>query len=216
VRVLLVEPDPELSARIVAAFGREGIGVAAVRTAAEARTFAPVADLVVTEIALPDGSGCALCSEWREAGIELRRIVLAATPAERVAAFEAGADDVVSKDHLSLRELTLRVRAVARRPVALVPPAVNAVGPVVLDAEHVLIDGQPVHLTSTERALLAALMRRPGRVLDREALAQQVWKGAEIEARTVDSAVKRLRARLGPAGERIETVRGVGYRMRDG
>ena len=218
-RVLLVEPDPDLSARIVSALTREGIGVAAVRTASEARTFASVADLVVTEIDLPDGSGFALCREWREAGHDLRRIVLSARGSEtdRVAAFEAGADDVVSKETLSLRELALRVRAVGRRPSSqpAEPLVTVTVGPVVLDPDEgqVRVDGLPVHLTSIERSLLEVLMSRPGRVLDRETLVLRVWNGNEVEERTVDSAVKRLRARLGRAGDLIETVRGVGYRM---
>ena len=209
-RVLLVEPDPELSGRIVTTFGREGIGVAAVRTAEEARAFASVADLVVTESELPDGSGFALCREWREAGLQVRCIVLS-PEADRVEAWEAGADDVVAKDRLSLRELALRVRAVGRRPTSVrpVPPVPPVPPPFVLD-------GEEVHLTAVERALLEALASRPGRVLDRETLVLRVWNGAAVEERTVDSTVKRLRARLGPAGDRIETVRGVGYRMREG
>lgn len=207
-RVLLVEPDPELSGRIVAMFALEGLGVAAVRTAAEARAFAPAADLVVVEITLPDGTGLALCAEWHEAGLPLRCIVLS-SEADRVAAFEAGADDVVVKDRLSVRELALRVRAVGRRPPTVRPvPAAEPVGPFTLD-------GEEVHLTAIERALLEALASRPGRVLDRETLVLRVWNGVAVEERTVDSTVKRLRARLGAAGERIETVRGVGYRMRE-
>jgi two-component system phosphate regulon response regulator PhoB len=135
---------------------------------------------------------------------------------DRVVGFELGADDYVTKP-FSPRELTLRVGAVLRRkrPQAAISDCLEH-GPLRLDAERhrCLVDGDEVELTAKEFDLLQHLMMRPGRVMTRERLLDQVW-GSDIAVttRTIDTHLKRLREKLGPAGALIETVRGVGYRF---
>jgi two-component system phosphate regulon response regulator PhoB len=139
--------------------------------------------------------------------------------ADRVKGLELGADDNLAKP-FSPRELVLRVAAVLRRSQS---PAVAGAarllrgGDLVVDlnALTVTVGGQPADLTPTEYRLLVALLERRGRVQSREQLLRAAWDvQARIETRTVDMHVQRLRAKLGPAGDSIETVRGFGYRFR--
>ena len=135
---------------------------------------------------------------------------------DRVVGFELGADDYVTKP-FSPRELTLRVAAVLRRkPTRAGAAAKLEHGPLTLDAERhrCFVDGAEVKLTAKEFDLLERLMARPGRVMTRDFLLEHVW-GADISvtARTIDTHLKRLREKLGSAGDLIETVRGVGYRF---
>jgi two-component system phosphate regulon response regulator PhoB len=138
---------------------------------------------------------------------------------DRVIAFEVGADDFVGKPWVH-RELALRILAVLRR---YRPPRAGRadhleLGPFRIDvARHrVVVDGDEISLTALEFRLLLDLAQHRGRVQQRQDLLERVWRyPGEIETRTVDTHVKRLREKLGPAGRWIETVRGVGYRMRD-
>ncbi|MEM9070263.1 MAG: response regulator transcription factor [Myxococcota bacterium] len=135
---------------------------------------------------------------------------------DRVLAFELGADDFVPKP-LSIREMVLRVQAVlrrCRRRSELVPQRLS-LGPVEIDPQHgeVTVDGNPVHLTTVELRLLVDLVTRKGRVQRRQELIDRVWPEADPGPRTVDTHVRRLREKLGPAADLIETVRGVGYRV---
>jgi DNA-binding response OmpR family regulator len=135
-----------------------------------------------------------------------------------VVGLELGADDYVVKP-FSPRELIARIRAVLRRSDGPVPePTGRATGELHVDeARHaVTVGGRPVELTAKEFGLLAALMRADGRVLGREQLLETVWgygNAAEIESRTVDVHVRRLRAKLGSEARRIVTVKAVGYRF---
>jgi two-component system phosphate regulon response regulator PhoB len=135
---------------------------------------------------------------------------------DRVVGLELGADDYVTKP-FSPRELTLRVRAVLRRQRSDTTPA-RAIehGTLSLDPERhrCFVDGEEVGLTAKEFSLLQCLMRRPGRVMTRDRLLDDVW-GSDITVttRTIDTHLKRLREKLGRAGDLIETVRGVGYRF---
>jgi DNA-binding response OmpR family regulator len=137
---------------------------------------------------------------------------------DRVVGLELGADDYVVKP-FSPRELIARIRAVLRRSDGPVPePTGRATGELHVDeARHaVTVGGRPVELTAKEFGLLAALMRADGRVLGREQLLETVWgygNAAEIESRTVDVHVRRLRAKLGSEAHRIVTVKAVGYRF---
>jgi two-component system phosphate regulon response regulator PhoB len=135
---------------------------------------------------------------------------------DRVVGLELGADDYVTKP-FSPRELTLRVRAVLRRQQPAPTPArVIEHGTLSLDPERhrCFVDGEEVGLTAKEFSLLQCLMRRPGRVMTRDRLLDDVW-GSDITVttRTIDTHLKRLREKLGRAGDLIETVRGVGYRF---
>jgi two-component system phosphate regulon response regulator PhoB len=136
-----------------------------------------------------------------------------------VRGLELGADDYVTKP-FSPRELVLRVAAVLRRvqaPAVAGPARVLYGGPVVVDLNSmsVAVDGRSIDLTPTEYRLLVTLLERRGRVQSRRQLLETAWDiQAQIETRTVDMHVQRLRTKLGPAGRLIETVRGFGYRYR--
>jgi two-component system phosphate regulon response regulator PhoB len=131
---------------------------------------------------------------------------------------DAGADDYVTKP-FSVRELVLRLKAVLRRSGARPserPP--ESVGPirVDVDAHRAYVDGAEVVLTPLEFKLLTTLMSRLGRVQSREQLLENVWEmSSEVETRTVDTHVKRLREKLGSGRDLLETVRGIGYRLVD-
>jgi two-component system phosphate regulon response regulator PhoB len=136
-----------------------------------------------------------------------------------VVGFEIGADDYVTKP-FSVRELVLRLKALVRRTgsgrTAERPP--EQVGPirVDVDAHRAFVDGAEVALTPLEFRLLSTLMARLGRVQSREQLLEDVWEmSSEVETRTVDTHVKRLREKLGSGRDLLETVRGIGYRLVD-
>jgi len=141
---------------------------------------------------------------------------------DRVIAFELGADDFIVKP-IGNRELSLRLNAVLRRHRdRLTRHQRLEVGPFVIDTgrEEAICDGKPLALTTVEFRLLEHLARHPGRVQERRVLLERVWRRCDEEdeparlSRTVDTHVKRLREKLGPASELVETIRGVGYRLR--
>jgi two-component system phosphate regulon response regulator PhoB len=182
---------------------------------------ARVPDLVLLDLMLPDMSGTEVCrrlkSDPRTSAVPV--VVLTARGAEldRVVGFELGADDYVAKP-FSVRELVLRIRAVLRRTSAPAAPErpVVTIGPIRLDREahRVTVEGREIDLTPIEFKLLGTLMDRAGRVQSRERLLGDVWELSDgVETRTVDTHVKRLRDKLAPAEELIETVRGLGYRF---
>jgi two-component system phosphate regulon response regulator PhoB len=135
---------------------------------------------------------------------------------DRVVGFEVGADDFVTKP-FSVRELVLRVRAILRRGSGLdAEQARDRVGPIRVDPEahRAYVEGEEITLTALEFKLLTTFMSRLGRVQTRDALLQDVWGvSSDLQTRTVDTHVKRLREKLGAGRDLIETVRGIGYRM---
>jgi DNA-binding response OmpR family regulator len=186
---------------------------------------AELPDVVLLDLMLPGLDGLEVCRQLRRdaATRHLPVIMLTARGEEvdRVVGLELGADDYVVKP-FSPRELVARIRAVLRR-VGEPRPAVSgrAAGDLHVDeARHaVTVAGRPVELTAKEFGLLAALMRADGRVLSREQLLETVWgyaNAVEIESRTVDVHIRRLRAKLGPEARRIVTVKAVGYRFEGG
>jgi two-component system phosphate regulon response regulator PhoB len=212
------------------------------RTALEAAAKTPP-DLVILDLMLPDISGFEVCRRLRqvEATRTTPVIMLTAKGEEidRVVGFEVGADDYVTKP-FSVRELMLRVKAVLRRtqaedgePTSAPSPAATATTPpsapselptdevtefgrvkVDVGGHRVWVDAQEVRLTALEFRLLTTFLARRGRVQTREVLLSDVWGiEADVTTRTVDTHVKRLREKLGPAGAYVETLRGVGYRM---
>ena len=181
-----------------------------------------VPDLVVLDVMLPDLSGTEVCRQLK-ASPKTRSvpvILLTARSEEigRVVGFEVGADDFVPKP-FSVRELVLRIRAILRRGSAAPGEDLrDTVGPICVDPEahRAFVDGDEVQLTALEFRLLLTFMSRLGRVQTREALLQDVWGlSSELQTRTVDTHVKRLREKLGSGRDLIETVRGIGYRMTD-
>ncbi len=181
-------------------------------------------DLVLLDLMLPDISGTEVCRRLRSdeetKHIPVLMLTARGEEVDRVMGFEVGADDYVVKP-FSPRELVLRVGAVLRRTAP--PPTTNEaadiqIGHMTIDVprHEVRVEESNVPLTALEFKLLLDLASRKGRVQTREALLERVWGYAPgIETRTVDTHVKRLREKLGEASHYIETVRGVGYRMRD-
>ena len=223
-RILVVDDEPDITALVAyhlakatyrvttAANGRD-----ALRAAREERP-----DLIVLDLMLPGLSGYEVLAELRR-GDETKDIgviVLTARKDEpdRIKGLSLGADDYLPKP-FSPAELVLRVGAVLRR---LAAPAVAsggllAAGRIALDktAHRATVNGQEIELTATEFRLLRTLMERQGRVQSRAQLLEIVWQAQpDIQTRTVDMHVQRLRQKLGAAGDAIETVRGAGYRFR--
>ncbi len=226
--ILVVDDEEDLRALLTVNLEREGFDVVTAATGSEA--LAMVEEhrprLVVLDLMLPDHPGTEVCRQIR-ANPELAAtpiIMLTARGEEidRVVGFELGADDYVVKSTFSVREFMLRVRAVLRRAQERVAPAPSSAQgslrfgslTVDLDGHRAYVDDVEVPLTATEFKLLHALASRPGRVQSRGQLLQDVWDmPPDINTRTVDTHVKRLREKLGVAAHHLETVRGVGYRF---
>jgi len=221
--VLVVEDEPDIRRLVVLHLERDGFrcrtatnGPDALR---EAKTAVP--DLVVLDLMLPELDGLEVCRRLRSdtstAAVPIIMLTAKSDEVDRVVGLEVGADDYVGKP-FSPKELVARVRAVLRRSRPHHAPRVLSAGPVALDpARHaVTLHGRAVELTPKEFDLLQALLEAAERVLSREHLLNRVWgyaRADEIESRTVDVHVRRLRAKLGDAGSRIATVKTVGYRL---
>jgi two-component system phosphate regulon response regulator PhoB len=225
VKVLVVEDERDIAALVSYHLTKEGYRVRTAETGQEALSAITTErpDLVILDLMLPGLSGYEVLSEMRRRpeSASLPVVVLTARrdEADRVKGLELGADDYVTKP-FSPRELVLRVSAVLRRSQA---PAVSGAsrilvgGPIMIDlnATSVMVDGLQLDLTPTEYKLLVTLIERRGRVQSRNQLLETAWEiNARIETRTVDMHVQRLRTKLGPHGDLIETVRGFGYRFR--
>ena len=221
--VLVVEDEPDIRHLIAHHLARDGFRCREVATGAEAlravRTSIP--DLIVLDLMLPEMDGLEVCRRLRgdvgTAAIPIIMLTAKSDEIDRVVGLELGADDYVAKP-FSPKELVARVRAVLRRARPDPTRAVYREGPIVLDpGRHtVTVRGAPVALTPKEFDLLQVLLEAAGRVLSRQHLLTRVWGYAhadEIESRTVDVHVRRLRAKLGDDGRRIATVKSVGYRF---
>jgi two-component system, OmpR family, phosphate regulon response regulator PhoB len=225
-RVLVAEDEPDIVALIAYHLAKAGYRVSTASTGADALHLArqerPA--LIVLDLMLPDMSGYEVLEQLRaeESTVGLAVLLLTARKEEsdRIRGLSLGADDYLTKP-FSPQELVLRVAAILRR-VRAVPPSesdVLAIGTIRVDrAEHrVTVEGNEIELTPIEYKLLLTLAERRGRVQARTHLLETVWDAApDIQTRTVDMHVQRLRAKLGPAGELIETVRGFGYRFSAG
>jgi two-component system, OmpR family, phosphate regulon response regulator PhoB len=223
-KILIVEDEADLVGVLTYNLKREGYAVKAAGNGAEALRLLdedPPPDLVVLDLMLPDISGIDVCRQLRSNERTRRTPVLMLTARgeenDRVRGFEVGADDYVTKP-FSVRELMLRVRALLRRASGKEAGASEGTfGALRVDnaAHRVWVEKSEVVLTALEFRLLGAFLERKGRVQTRDALLADVWDiHADVTTRTVDTHVKRLREKLGPAGDYIETVRGVGYRFK--
>ena len=221
-RILVVDDEPDLLELVRFNLTQAGFQVTTATSGREAleQLKSATPDLVVLDLMLPDVSGNDICRQIRsDPGLSDLPIVMLTAKSEevdRVVGFELGADDYVPKP-FSPRELTLRVRAVLRRRQSA-PAAGTTIEHGVLrvdpDRHRCFVNDLEIELTAKEFRLLTTLMAKPGRVMTRERLLDEVW-GSEITvtSRTIDTHLKRLREKLGPAGDLIETVRGVGYRF---
>ena len=222
-RVLVVDDEPDITALVAYHLARAGYrvstaanGTEALRSAREERP-----DAVVLDLMLPGASGYDVLQELRrmdetrEVGVIL--LTSRREEVDRIRGLSLGADDYLTKP-FSPAELTLRVGAILRRIGA--PPVASGslltAGPITVDraAHRATLAGDDLDLTATEYRLLVTLLERRGRVQSRPQLLESVWDAQpDIQTRTVDMHVQRLRAKLGDEGRMIETVRGFGYRF---
>ncbi|HVY46190.1 MAG TPA: winged helix-turn-helix domain-containing protein [Minicystis sp.] len=229
-RVLLVDDEPDLQQLVVfnlreAGFAPEAVGTGGEGVAAALRARPMV---VVLDLMLPDVPGTEVCRRMRSeptlADVGILMLTARSDEYDRVLGFEVGADDYVVKP-FSVRELVLRVRALARRASELATArAASDAGKrlcwrglsVDPDRHRVYREGQEIALRPLEFKLLMLLLEHPGRLFTRAELLEEVWGiTAELTTRTVDTHVRRLRERLGGYGDAVETVHGFGYRLRD-
>lgn len=226
--VLIVDDENDLLSLLQFNLEREGYRTVTASTGERGLALAigqPTPDLILLDLMLPDIPGTEVCRRVRQHDPTRETPVLMLTARtdeiDRVVGFEVGADDYVVKP-FSVRELLLRVRALLRRASGTAAPSDETVdlasGPLRVDLEghRVWAYDEEVALTALEFKLLATLLSRRGRVQSRERLLEDIWNvQADLTTRTVDTHVKRLRQKLGRAGECIETLRGVGYRFAD-
>jgi DNA-binding response OmpR family regulator len=217
-RILVVEDEPQISNFLRVGLGYEGFSVAVAEDGhealAELKRFKP--QLVILDLMLPGISGMELAERMR-ADPKLMIIMLTARDQveDRIAGLNAGADDYLVKP-FDFEELVARIHAVTRRrgsPEA----AVLKAGQLTLDRESrvVTMNGDAVELTAKEFELLLLFMTHPGRVLSRRFILDQVWGNEFYDENNVEVYVRYLRRKLGDTEhELIETVRGVGYRLR--
>jgi len=223
-RILVVDDEADIVALVAYHLVKAGYRVSTASTGpdalAAARQERPA--LVVLDLMLPGASGYEVLEKLRAtpATREIAVLMLTARREEpdRIRGLALGADDYLTKP-FSPQELVLRVGAILRR-VAQAPQQaadILRIGTLQIDrgAHRVAVDGHDVELTPTEYRLLVTLAERRGRVQARGHLLETVWEAApDIQTRTVDMHVQRLRTKLGGAGDLIETVRGFGYRLR--
>lgn len=223
-RILVVDDEPDIVALVVYHLAKAGFRISTASNGADALRLAQQdrPALIVLDLMLPGMSGLEVLEQLRgdEASQDIAVLLLTARRDEpdRIKGLSSGADDYLTKP-FSPQELVLRVRNILRRMSQAQSglPDVVRVGPILIDrsAHRVTVDNAELDLTPTEFKLLVTLAERRGRVQSRALLLEIVWDAApDIQTRTVDMHVQRLRTKLGAAGELIETVRGFGYRLR--
>ncbi|SBW07229.1 DNA-binding response regulator in two-component regulatory system with PhoR (or CreC) [uncultured delta proteobacterium] len=220
--ILIVEDEKDIRELLAYSLAREGFTVLEADNGVTALSLAAMKrpDLVILDLMLPGMDGLGVCRQMQRdpATADIPVIMLTAKGEEvdRIVGLELGAADYIVKP-FSLREVALRIRAVLKRGNAEAKPAVLHCGPITLDpvSHTVRVDGADVDLTVTEFRLLEDLLQNLGKVRDREQILTAVW-GHSFEgySRTVDTHVRRLRAKLGEGADLIETIRGIGYRAK--
>ncbi len=215
-RILLVEDDPDLSRQLKQALGDAGYAVDHAPDGEEAQFLGENEpyDAVVLDLGLPKVDGVSVLERWRRRQVSVPVLILTARGAwsEKVAGFDAGADDYLTKP-FHTEELLARLRALVRRATGHAAPTL-ACGGLRLDprAARATVNGEPLRLTSLEYRLLHYLMMHQGRVISRTELIEHLYdQDFDRDSNTVEVFVGRLRKKMGP--DRIETVRGLGYRL---
>lgn len=214
-RVLVVDDHVEVLDLLRRALSAEGHQVETAASVAEARAqLVTPPDVIVLDVALPDGSGVDLCRELRHEGMRLPILLLTAQSdvPRRVAGLEAGADDFLAKP-FAVAELRARVRALGRRG-PLPRPTVIRAGEVELDlaGRRAVVEDRDVAITAREWSVLELLASRSGRVVARDAILEAIWGDVTDGASaSLDVIVGRIRRKLGP--DLIRTVRGMGYAL---
>jgi two-component system response regulator RegX3 len=215
VQILLVEDEDTIAEPLAEGLRREGFEVERAATGAEALA-APEADLVLLDLRLPDMDGLDVCRRLRERSqVPIIIVTARGEEADRVVGLELGADDYVVKP-FGLRELIARIRAVTRRTSPRDAAATLRVGGLEIDerARRATLEGRELELTPKEFDLLTALAGDPGAAISRRRLLEEVWETSWYgSSKTIDVHVASLRRKLGDPGW-IETVRGIGFRLR--
>jgi two-component system OmpR family response regulator len=223
VHLLVVEDDVRLSRLLKRLLSQDRHIVETALTAEEGLEVATSSlelDAVVLDVGLPDRSGFDVARTLRKKGSQVPILMLTARDSvgDRVEGLDAGADDYLVKP-FAYEELLARLRALGRRPPTRKSPMLKA-GPIELDetTRRVAVSGKSVDLSQREFSILECLLRRPGQVLSRDQLLDYAWPyGVALTPNTVEAYIHLLREKLGSDGaERVETVRGVGYRLREG
>jgi two-component system OmpR family response regulator len=215
-RILLVEDDPDLSRQLRAALADADYAVDHAADGEEAHFLGDTEpyDAIVLDLGLPKIDGVSVLERWRKEGVATPVLILTARGAwsEKVAGFDAGADDYLTKP-FHTEELLARLRALLRRAAGHASPALVC-GALRLDprAARASVNGEPLRLTSLEYRLLHYLMMHQGRVISRTELVEHLYdQDFDRDSNTIEVFVGRLRKKIG--SDRIETVRGLGYRL---
>jgi two-component system, OmpR family, phosphate regulon response regulator PhoB len=224
-KILVVDDEPDVTDLVAYHMKAKGFHVETLNDAtasiSKARNYQP--DLIILDIMMPHLSGIQICRILRAdpklAKVPIIFLTAKSESHDRIEGLESGADDYLAKP-FSPKELVLRVESILRRVSSPKEPTAAKlhIGDIVLDSEthRVTVHGELLELTATEFKLLQLLMERQGRVQTREHLLLNVWNySTEIETRTVDTHVRRLREKLGEESSWVETIRGVGYRIAD-
>jgi two-component system OmpR family response regulator len=216
-RILVVEDESSLARQLATALGHAGYAVDCAADGARAHVLGhdEEYDAVVLDLGLPKMDGLTVLRRWREAGLAVPVLVLTARGSwhEKVTGIDSGADDYLAKP-FRMEELLARLRALIRRASRQVNPELRC-GALLLDprAGKVTVDGAIVRLTSHEFRVLSYLMHHPDRVVSQSELTEHIYaQSFDRDSNTVEVFVARLRRKLGPSF--IETVRGLGYRMK--
>ena len=221
-RILVVDDEPEAVELVEFNLRQAGYAVSTAVDGAEAlkKARSQTPDLIVLDVMLPEMDGFEICKTLRGEGPTSRTpiLMLTAKAAEidRVLGLELGADDYLTKP-FSPRELLLRIKKILSRGQAAEPlEQLLRFGDLAIDTPRHVASwrDKPFDLTATEFKLLTILAQRTGRVQSRDQLLRDVWEyDSMIDTRTVDTHMRRLREKLGPASKHLDTVRGVGYRF---
>jgi two-component system, OmpR family, response regulator len=217
-RILVVEDDPNLNRQLVQALGDAGYVVDKAEDGEEGHYLGETNpyDAVILDLGLPVIDGVSVLEKWRRAGRKMPVLILTARDrwSDKVAGFDAGADDYVTKP-FNMEEILARIRALVRRSAGHASTELVC-GPVTLDTKgaRVLVKGMAVKLTSQEYRLLEYLMMHGGKVVSRTELVEHLYdQDFDRDSNTIEVFVGRLRKKLG--GDVLHTIRGMGYTMSD-
>lgn len=213
-RLLVIEDDPDLNRQLVSAFTDAGYVVDTAKDGEEGHFLGDTEpyDAIVLDIGLPIMDGVSVLEKWRRAGRKTPVLILTARDrwSDKVAGFDAGADDYVAKP-FHMEEVLARIRALVRRSAGHASSEISC-GPLMLDSKsaRVTVDGKAIKLTSLEFRLLSYLMLHKGRVVSRTELVEHLYdQDFDRDSNTIEVFVGRLRKKLGV--DMLRTIRGLGY-----
>jgi two-component system phosphate regulon response regulator PhoB len=222
-RILIIEDEPDIRKTLEYNISREGYKVVSASSLSEGKEQINSSDfsLILLDLMLPDGSGLNLCREIKSDKDKSPTPIIILTAkddeVDKVVGFELGADDYVTKP-FSVRELILRIKAILKRGESKkeILEVQRQFGELTMDIDshEAFVNNEQIILTALEFRLLRQLVDRRGRVQTRDQLLSDVWGySAEVNTRTVDTHIKRLREKLGTMGKYVQTIRGVGYKF---